>query len=475
MNDKYLNCIETVELGVALRDLVHDQSQWSQATFGADSIRGPIGPLRHLVKEAAEAIEAAETESACGEMVAGMLKVEIADCLLLVLDANRRAGFTVSELVKAAAEKMVVNKGRAWPKFDPTRTEQPVEHVEDSPPARATLTKYEFTPWTDSGGMRTVVFADMAKLAREADMITAKDNRREQILVTTDIFKEWYGPMRTADGMLVNLSEITAYLFNLIDNTPNLDWMLTTAYPENIMRLIPDGYWTKRPCPEHAGKFNLECVPCNSKNSERVDKVRPNLWLGTTITDQQSADERIALLLKAPAALRYLRITPTGPIDLLRVAAFRHYDPRAEHRVDVLRGGYWEDRERLHKGFVNHSDMHGDGNERGLIRLVIVEGGAVPMNPAWVRSLRDQCVDARVPFCFRGWGEWVPESHPAWTSTVEQSDAFVAKVRDPETGDAIDYTGEYMAKVGREKAGRELDEKTWDEWPTSATTGGAAP
>ncbi len=42
---------------------------------------------------------------------------------------------------------------------------------------------------------------------------------------------------------------------------------------------------------------------------------------------------------------------------------------------------------------------------------VIVGGetgpGARPMHPAWVRSIRDQCAEAKVLFFFKGWGEWM--------------------------------------------------------------------
>lgn len=105
------------ELGIKLADLVTDQSDWSQATFGADSVRGPIGALKHLKKEADEAI--ADPTS----------KEEYADCLLLILDASRRAGIKVMQLIEAAQAKMLKNKSRTWP--TPT-SDEPVEHVQET-------------------------------------------------------------------------------------------------------------------------------------------------------------------------------------------------------------------------------------------------------------------------------------------------------------------------------------------------------
>jgi hypothetical protein len=101
-------------------DLVKDQSEWSQATFGLDIHRGPLGALKHLEKEAIEAQEVA------GMDTLNQLQEELADCFLLLLDANRRSGFSPLQLVRAAQKKMAVNKTRTWPTpVDDT----PVEHV----------------------------------------------------------------------------------------------------------------------------------------------------------------------------------------------------------------------------------------------------------------------------------------------------------------------------------------------------------
>lgn len=109
-----LNNEQIIELGINLNCLAEDQAAWSQAVFGCDSQRGPIGPLKHLEKEAVEAQENPEDE------------FEYADCLLLVLDAARRAGFSPLSLVKTARDKMVINKQRSWPT---PKDDSPVEHV----------------------------------------------------------------------------------------------------------------------------------------------------------------------------------------------------------------------------------------------------------------------------------------------------------------------------------------------------------
>ncbi|XCE77894.1 DUF550 domain-containing protein [Mangrovibacter phragmitis] len=77
-----------------------EHAEWSQATFGNV---GPVGPLKHLSKEALEA--AAEP----GDLS------EWADMQFLLWDAQRRAGITDEQIVQAMIKKLAVNKTRNWP------------------------------------------------------------------------------------------------------------------------------------------------------------------------------------------------------------------------------------------------------------------------------------------------------------------------------------------------------------------------
>ncbi|HCM9308966.1 TPA: DUF550 domain-containing protein [Enterobacter kobei] len=84
-----------------LRNLIRQRhAEWSQATFGDV---GPVGPLKHLSKEALEA--AAEPEDLS----------EWADMQFLLWDAQRRAGICDGEITAAMEEKLKVNMARQWP------------------------------------------------------------------------------------------------------------------------------------------------------------------------------------------------------------------------------------------------------------------------------------------------------------------------------------------------------------------------
>lgn len=91
---------------------------WSRKTFGADDVRGPEGPLKHLRKEVEEALAQPQD------------KHEYADLLLLVMDSARRAGLTSRGLVLAGFEKLAINEQRTWPAL--TDVNEPVFHERDA-------------------------------------------------------------------------------------------------------------------------------------------------------------------------------------------------------------------------------------------------------------------------------------------------------------------------------------------------------
>ncbi|MCJ0887913.1 DUF550 domain-containing protein [Klebsiella variicola] len=98
------------------RDQVRrEHAEWSQTTFGNV---GPVGPLKHLSKEALEA--AAEP----GDLS------EWADMQFLLWDAQRRAGVTDEQITQAMIEKLAVNKQRSWPE---PKDGEPRLHIKEQP------------------------------------------------------------------------------------------------------------------------------------------------------------------------------------------------------------------------------------------------------------------------------------------------------------------------------------------------------
>ncbi|WP_390145641.1 MULTISPECIES: dATP/dGTP pyrophosphohydrolase domain-containing protein [Enterobacter] len=98
-----------------LRRLIRDRhAAWSQETFGDV---GPVGPLKHLAKEALEAAAAPDDLS------------EWADLQFLLWDAQRRAGISDGEITAAMEEKLKVNMARQWPE---PKDGEPRLHIKES-------------------------------------------------------------------------------------------------------------------------------------------------------------------------------------------------------------------------------------------------------------------------------------------------------------------------------------------------------
>jgi len=188
----------------------------------------------------------------------------------------------------------------------------------------------------------------------------------------------------------------------------------------------------------------------------------PNVWLGTSVEDQATADERIPHLLATPAAIRFVSAEPLlGPVTLDDMCdGWKFYD--------ALRGNWWHDSEP-------------PSIEQGKPRLdwVIVGGesgpGARPMHPDWPRHIRDQCVSAGVPFFFKQWGEWGPLETTAarrtakitgHTPRAQWHHAAGLIIDTPAAEDGLTFFSEgQVFRLGKKAAGRLLDGCTWDQMP----------
>lgn len=150
-----------IELGYQLDKLSQEHAMWSQETFGDDKERGPMGPLKHLEKEAKE-VQANLAD-----------KSEYADCLLLILDASRRAGISPLQLIKAAQDKLIVNKSRTWPKLNEWVFDEP--HFIDSEDCMANRKTY-WRVWADREGQTVAGFG----LTKEQAILDAQIKIKNQ-------------------------------------------------------------------------------------------------------------------------------------------------------------------------------------------------------------------------------------------------------------------------------------------------------
>lgn len=160
-----------------------------------------------------------------------------------------------------------------------------------------------------------------------------------------------------------------ADFLDLIRGTPNLDWLILTKRPQNIIERID---WItnkeihKNPSDENSLREWLVTWTCSD--------APKNLWLGVSCENQATADERIPLLLQIPAKVRFVSYEPA-----LSVVDFKK----------LLRCP------RDHNG-DGDCDFHKQGCPQ--IHQVIVGGEsgphARPCNLDWIRSTVRQCREA---------------------------------------------------------------------------------
>ena len=141
--------------------------------------------------------------------------------------------------------------------------------------------------------------------------------------------------------------EWRADLFRLIGQTSSLDWLLLTKRPENVNRMVAD----------YAG--DCQWLRWNGVHE------RHNIWLGTSVENQEQADKRIQELMYIPARVRFLSMEPLlGPVDVAG------WTPALSW---VIVGGE-------------------SGPE------------ARPMRTEWAMRIREDCADANVPFFMKQLG-----------------------------------------------------------------------
>lgn len=153
--------------------------------------------------------------------------------------------------------------------------------------------------------------------------------------------------------------------WHYIEQSPNLDFLILTKRPQNIAKMLPDPETGVKPWGDGW----------------------PNVWLGTTVENQEEADRRIPALTRVPAVIHFLSCEPLlGELDL-----------------EYPKGLYPNGTPMCCSGF--ECGCQGKPVEPPIIwylKWVIAGGESGPhrrrVDLAHMRSLRDQCAAAGVPF-----------------------------------------------------------------------------
>lgn len=205
-----------------------------------------------------------------------------------------------------------------------------------------------------------------------------------------------------------DLDPLRARLRSLIQQTPHLDWLLLTKRIDRAGALM--GEATERAYQDGGLLGDPDPWP-------------ENVWIGTTVEDQQRANERIPHLLRIPARVRFLSVEPQIEQIVMLPSWILDYDYSGGRTVASPR--------------VDWVICGGESGPR-----------ARPLDLAWARSLRDQCKASGVPFFMKQLGAHVrwdgfasPEVpiHHGLRSEDDGRGGWRAHLRDSHGGDMSEW------------------------------------
>jgi protein gp37 len=308
-------------------------------------------------------------------------------------------------------------------------------------------------------GTRVVASETKWREALSWDRAAKKAGERHRVFCASlaDVFEDWDGPMVNSKGeaLVANqwwpklgrgsfdrliMNHVRERLDSLIRATPNLDWLILTKRPENIYRMGEDHM------------FGLT-------QDNRKLAIHSNVWMGTTVENQEQADIRIPHLLRTPAAVRFLSVEPMlGPIDLRRwMPKHPFFLTRCEH-CGWTGSSELCDVDRFHDDAdvvcpACHTVMLAD--EIPGIGWTICGGEsgphARPFDLAWARDLRDQCKTAGVSYFAKQMG-----SNPVVLGTDTLGEPMLHSVRfkDGHGGDPDEWPADLKVRQfpGKEPA-----------------------
>ncbi|MBN3761366.1 DUF5131 family protein [Burkholderia sp. Ac-20365] len=207
-------------------------------------------------------------------------------------------------------------------------------------------------------------------------------------------------------------------LWQLVDSTPTLEWMLLTKRIGNVRKMVPRSWLEPNGWPK-------------------------NVRLGITVSTQEEVERDVPRLLDINAP-NFLSIEPIlGAIDLLKI------------------------REKSGLVFNALSSKVGISYRGRRIDWVIAggESGGPDVRPAhidWLRQLRDQCGRTNTEFLLKQWGAYSPGSQFIYDQKTISVDlngrvakGLTAESYPSRASSADGWT--LMRHVGKKKAGRELD------------------
>lgn len=219
-------------------------------------------------------------------------------------------------------------------------------------------------------------------------------------------------------------SDLVAAVFAVMAVAQQHTFQVLTKRAGRMQSMLgSDAFW------DQVAAASRQYDPSPEARAAIEERRLPNLWLGVSVESQKWAAVRLdKLAVTTAGAVRFVSCEPLlGDLDLR----------------PWLSGGL---------------DWVIVGGESGP--------GARPMHPRWARSLREQCKTAGVPFFFKQWGAWTDAEHGL--DAVGDDDPLFRRCtgNNRANGHRMQVLdGTVMVRLGKGRAGRVLDGRTWDQFP----------
>lgn len=217
----------------------------------------------------------------------------------------------------------------------------------------------------------------------------AEKGVRERVFCASmaDVFEDYQGPDWS------EVLDARTRLWDLIEATPSLDWLLLTKRPDNAAEMLMAKWgwhlWPEDAESEVVERGNMQMIKIPQPVMSGLS-LPPNLWFGITVEDQEQAEKRLLHLRAIPAVVKFVSYEPA-----LEYVDFGKW-LRSSLRTAVSNDDYAS----LSLSSVLVPDT--------FIDWLIVGGesstGARPFNPAWANQVVEQCKAAQTPVFVKQFG-----------------------------------------------------------------------
>ena len=265
--------------------------------------------------------------------------------------------------------------------------------------------------------------------------------------------------------------DVIAKVFARMALTPRHIYFVLTKHPQHMHDVLTGAGFADQLLDQMNDLLNEAWIWKRSQKNHReriydfghdnVTLPLPNVWLGVSAENQEWADQRIPVLMRIPAAVRFVSCEPLlGAVDL------RRWLPCSAH----VRGWACDECDER----VDQScKICGFGHTQLDWAIAGGESGPRPSHDTWVKTLRDTCMEREIPFFFKQWGNWSPYCYTV--PPIEERIVYLDGRSGPCTDDYIASQhakglhthggGTIMRRDHKKKIPATIDGHAWREWP----------